>query len=746
MKNVFLPCVLLLGLLTGCTAERPGSDGAPTEGAVRLFLSQESPDTKSDLDDLPSLDDFEVEIYNARALRLYRDTYAQAKEATIKLNAGDFRLVAHHGDTLGAGFNKPYFLAQKEFTVHGFAENGGEPDQVEATARLANVRMKVVQGSNLNTSYKDAYVVVRHAHYTKKQVKFVRNESRYGYIPGGNLYLEVYAQLFTGEWKYYKSEPAEYLPNDNVTFNVDAAGRDGTLTVNITVDRSVETIEVDELIGEKALPAREPYFVFNGDKDGAYAYSCNNGFTKTVNDAILTLSAGASTSISSVLLHTESAFVSLPDVDLVSVSGSDKQSLLNAGLDWMAGSTSNLGYVDFNGLANQMMASGNACSATFTLTLTDGVGQQVKGSFTLDVKPFSATVNIADVNIWAWKMTGITATVADVTEIPSDASLGLQWSTDGNTWSSEKAAVSVSGNTVQFGDISGLSPATAYRFRVVPMHLTERACATANTFTTEAAQQVGNSGFEEYTTLTHDTPYQTMWIKGTFHTDWWQLYNNDAWWAVNSPVTLRNGTTEAPGTKLIPALYNQGCKVYPTVSLISDGAFEGVSVLVATIAIGDYTTEISTTSSSKHRGEIFLGTANNQYESNWSSTYKGHAFASRPAKLRYWHKFTCRKSTPYVMNIKVFAADGSQIASASKSDVTSSVDSWRQVSVPLNYTVLNKKATKIQLEFLSSQNGDEDIEVIKHGNLRTISSTNSGLALYTGNMLYLDNLELLYEE
>ena len=90
MKNYFWPCVLLLGLLTGCTAERPGSDGVPHEGAVRLFLSHESPDTKSNLDDLPSLDDFEVEIYNARALRLYRDTYAQAKEATIKLNAGDF--------------------------------------------------------------------------------------------------------------------------------------------------------------------------------------------------------------------------------------------------------------------------------------------------------------------------------------------------------------------------------------------------------------------------------------------------------------------------------------------------------------------------------------------------------------------------------------------------------------------------------------------------------------------------------
>ena len=524
MKKYFLPCILLISCLAGCTAEGPES-GSGGEGAIRLFLSQEMPQTKSTLEDLPSLDDFEVEIYNAKALRLYRNSYAQAKDATIKLNAGEFRLVAHYGDTLGAGFGKPYFLADQPFTVHGFVENGGQPDQVSATARLANVRIKVLQGNNLRTSYQDAYVVVRHSRYAQKQVKFVQNESRYGYIPGGDLFIEVYAQLFSGQWKYYKSEPAEYLPNDNVTFNVDAAGRDGSLSVNISVDRSVETIEVEELIGEKALPAREPYFVFKGEKDGTFSYSCNAGFTKTVSDAILTLSAGASTSISSVLLHTESAFVSLPDVDLVSVSGSDKQSLLNAGLDWMAGSTSNLGYVDFNGLANQMMASGNACSATFTLTLTDGVGQQVKGSFTLDVKPFSATVNIADVNIWAWKMTGVTATVANEEEIPSDAVLGLQWSKDGTTWSTEKAPVSVSGNTLSFGDVSGLSPATAYRFRVVPMHQTDRACVTAATFTTEAAQQVGNSGFEEYTAQSYTTPVLASWMPlvNDFEVTWWQL-------------------------------------------------------------------------------------------------------------------------------------------------------------------------------------------------------------------------------
>ena len=738
MKNVFLPCVLLLGLLTGCTAERPGSDGAPTEGAVRLFLSQESPDTKSDLDDLPSLDDFEVEIYNARALRLYRDTYAQAKEATIKLNAGDFRLVAHHGDTLGAGFNKPYFLAQKEFTVHGFAENGGEPDQVEATARLANVRMKVVQGSNLTTSYKDAYVVVRHAHYTKKQVKFVRNESRYGYIPGGNLYLEVYAQLFTDEWKYYKSEPAEYLPNDNVTFNVDAAGRDGALTVNISVDRSVETFTVEQPIGEEALPAREPYFVFNGDKDGTYAYSCNNGFTKTVNDAILTLSAGASTRISSVTLHTESAFVNLPDVDLVTVDGANRQALLDAGLDWMAGGASNLGYVDFSGLVNNMIASGTAASATFTLTLTDGVGQQVNGTFSVNVQPFAATVNIPDGNIWAWKMTGITATVTGVDEVPADATLGLQWSTDGSNWSSEKAAVSVSGNTVQFGDIAGLTPATAYRFRVVPMHLTERASATANTFTTEAALQVGNSDFESYTQQTSKTTHYKYYpiTIGTadWTITWWQLYSSvsTAWWGVNSPRTIEDET--------VPQL-NQDMKTYPTVALISSGAYSGKSVMIATIYTSTMAVDNWLGAGTHHNyyGEIFLGTANNSRQENWAKTQDGHAFTSRPSALSFMHRFSPKDGTPFYAEVSVLDGQGNVVGNGVKNDTSSDVSAWTRCTVPINYTVTNRKAATLRISLRSSRDGNEDWS---QTSVTTLSGSHT---IFLGNALYVDNVELLYQ-
>lgn len=728
MRTYCLPPVLLLGLLAGCTAESPGG-ALPEEGAVRLTLSQEAPQTKSTLEELPELDDFEVEIYNARALRLYRDTYAQAKDATIKLNAGEFRLVAHHGDTLGAGFNKPYFLAEETFTVHGFAENDGEPDHVAATARLANVRMQVAFGNNLLSSYKNAYVVVRHSRYSQKQVKFTRDETRCGYMPGGELYLEVYAQLFSDEWKYYKSEPAAYLPNDNVTFSVDAAGRDGALAVNISVDRSVETITVEELIGEAALPARAPYFVYQGDKDGNYSFHCNSGFTKTVNDAILTLSAGASTYIRSVELHTESAFVSLPDVDLVSVSGADKQSLISAGLDWMAGSTSNLGYVDFSGLANQMMASGTASSATFTLSLTDGVGQTVEGTFTLEVQPFSATVNIPDGNIWAWKMSGVTATVEGVEEIPSEVPLGLQWSADGNTWSTEQSAASLSGNTLSFGDVVGLNPATAYCFRVVPMHMADRASVTSGTFTTEAAQQVGNSGFEEYSAQSYTTP--VTWASD-FKVTWWQLYQNagGAWWGVNALRTIESSSV---------ATAYQDYKTYPCVALFNSGSYSGNSVMLATVYMGSSVASEIKHGDTNYPGEIFLGTANNQNKGSWAKTSEGHAFTARPSALSFMHRFN-PNGAAYYAQIQVLDASGNVIGSGEKNDGTAAVDAWTRVTIPVTYTVGDRKAASLRVSIRSSRSGGEGAR--KLSGISTLSGTHK---IYCGNALYVDNVELLYQ-
>ena len=510
---------------------------------------------------------------------------------------------------------------------------------------------------------------------------------------------------------------------------MEAAGRDGSLSVSIAVDRSVETIEVTELIGENALPARAPYFVFDGDKDGTFAYSCNAGLTKIVNDAILTLSAGASTSISSVTMHTESAFVSLPDVDLVSVSGTDKQRLTDAGLDWMAGNTSNLGYVDFNGLVNRMLESGSACSATFTLTLTDGVGQTVEGTIVLDVKPFRASVNIPAGNIWAWKMTDVTATVADVDAIPADVPMGLQWSTDGSSWSTEKAAVSVSGNTLRFGDIAGLTPATAYRFRVVPMHQTDRASVTAGTFTTEAAQQVGNSGFEEITAQSYTTPVA---IVSDFKVTWWQLYGNasNAWWGVNAMRTIEDGRM---------ATGYQDYKTYPCVAVFNSGSYSGNSVMLATVYIGSSVASEVKHGDTNYPGEIFLGTANNKNKGSWAKTSEGHAFSSRPSALSFMHRFN-PNGAAYYAQIQVLDASGNVIGTGEKNDGTAAVDAWTRVNIPVTYTVTDRKAASIRISIRSSKDGGE--EARKLDGISTLSGSHK---IYCGNALYVDNVELLYQ-
>ena len=463
-----------------------------------------------------------------------------------------------------------------------------------------------------------------------------------------------------------------------------------------------------------------------GDKDGVYSYICNNGFVKTVNDAILTLSVGASTQISSVMLHTESAFIELPDVDLVSVNGAQRQNLFSAGLDWMAGSASNLGYVDFSGVLNRMIESASACTATFTLTLTDGVGQKAEGVFTLDVKPFTATVSVPDVNIWAWKMTGVTASVADVDQIPSDVDLGLQWSTDGNNWSSEKAAVSVSGNTLSFGDISGLSPATAYRFRVVPMHMADRASVTPGTFTTEAAQQVGNSGFEEYSQQT----VTDGWLSKRYQY-WWQLYSNasGAWWGVNATQTMEDS---------VPATYAD-YKTYPSVAVFSSSAYSGNSVMLATVYMGNSVASEVLHGDTNYPGEIFLGSANNAFGGSWAKTSEGHAFTSRPAALSFMHRFN-PNGAAYYAQIQVLDASGNVIGSGEKNDATSEVNAWTRVTIPVTYTVSNRKAAQLSISIRSSKSGGEGAR--KLSDVSTLSGTHK---IYCGNALYVDNVELLYQ-
>ena len=292
--------------------------------------------------------EFIVEIFKTDGnVRLYRDTYANTENKAIKLNGGDYRLVASHGDPDGCGFDAPYYMGEEMFTVHAQTH-----EEVHVTAKLANVKIAVEFGENLLIDYPEHYAVVRSD--KDCSLEFSAGEERTGYMPAGNLSLELYAKI-DGEWKYYASEPEEYSPNDFVTFHVDTKEGEGSLSLNIKVDDSVELVEKEVEIPQSMLPKEAPKMTFNGFGDSDVIEVVEAGETPESLKIDIVADAG----IEHCILHINSEYlarIGVPaKIDLVTVEENVAELLKDNGFDWrgvMQGQR--LAYIDLTGVAEKL--------------------------------------------------------------------------------------------------------------------------------------------------------------------------------------------------------------------------------------------------------------------------------------------------------------------------------------------------------------------------------------------------------
>lgn len=197
--------------------------------------------TKAEAEDsLPSIEDFTVEIFKkATGARLYRDTYSNAKDTKIRLNAGDYRLVAFHGDSLKAGFSSAYYQTIVPFSI----EASQRRVNVSGTAKLANVKVAVNYGEMLKTYYsRFCASVITDKENVSDTLGFSQTETRAGFIPAGTLTVNLYAALPGEKMKYYHTT-VDAAPNDFITLNIETNPQQGKLTVGIIIDNSVDTIE-----------------------------------------------------------------------------------------------------------------------------------------------------------------------------------------------------------------------------------------------------------------------------------------------------------------------------------------------------------------------------------------------------------------------------------------------------------------------------------------------------------------------
>lgn len=666
--------------------------------------------------------EFIVEIFKTDGnVRLYRDTYANTENKAIKLNGGDYRLVASHGDPDGCGFDAPYYMGEEMFTVHAQTH-----EEVHVTAKLANVKVAVEFGEHLVLDYPEHYAVVRSD--KDCSLEFSAGEERPGYMPAGNLSLELYAKI-DGEWKYYASEPEEYSPNDFVTFHVDTKEGEGSLSLNIKVDDSVELVEKEVEIPQSMLPKEAPKMTFNGFGDSDVIEVVEAGETPESLKIDIVADAG----IGHCILHINSEYLAgmgvPPKIDLVTVEENVAELLKDNGFDWrgvMQGQR--LAYIDLTGvaekLASEVYDDANPFKAEISFEIEDSNGKKSAESQSVTIAALKPEFSFSAVqtDAWARSIRGMEISYANL----NPAVLKLQYKAAADGEWQDAGLSSDSGSVLSFNNISGLTPETEYQLRAI--YNGNEAAAVQTSLTTEAAAQVGNSGFEEWQTSVFEFTYN-FFGKHEQNVDWyhpWSSEETDIWWAVNSRVAMPSSTSVASA--------NWNWVRFPTVAYTADAADGGNAAVIYSVAVGDWTTNISPGTS--HAGELFIGTADDS--GNHSS--EGHSFGSRPDRLEFMYKYDSNGGETFFVNAELYSEDGTVIATAS-TDSGSASSSWLKFSLPFQYTDTARKAARIYVSFKSTSASEPSVT----GNKVITIADN---AQYTGNfgsMLYLDDLQLVYE-
>lgn len=703
------------------------------QGEVVIRLQQDDRTTATKTTEtLPEVGEFVVEVTETSSDRLfYRKKYSDALDQKILLNQGEHRLFAYYGSPDGIGFNSCYYVADQIFDV--------EPETVqniEATAKLANVKVAVKFGPGLSMDYDEYYAEVVSAGHGR--LTFTKKETRCGYAPVGDLSLVLYVYV-QDKWMCYKAEPVSCNGNDFMTFNVDTERFGDLPAMHVVISNETDEVIKDIKVPAEAAPQAAPSLTVSGFS--------GNRFSTVEADPVkhkgLKADIVAMGGIGSCTLDINSAYLNskgIPSrIDLASADSETKALLESIGiryLDEMSGKR--LSYVDFSGFVNYVAQNipyhpdYQNSLADFSITVTDMKGKSASSEqYTVAIEKSQAELVFNDYDVWATKLMGATLNVTKGD--PSKYLLKCVKASDMlHTSVQTISPMSVSGNKAVFGPITGLSSGTGYRIWAVYNNNTYNN-TFEETFNTENAQQVGNNSFEQHTYEIFN--FSIKWSTSKGSRVWYQLYasgESDPWWAVNSTATL---------DKEFWASYWY-YKCFPTVCVTNDSPYIGSrSVLLASVAIKDDASEIS--SGDAVQGELYIGKADNSSEHANSHISDGHSFGSRPTSMSFYYKFDCHDS-PFAAEIVLYDAEGEEVASGKYTSSSSDVSYWTKAEVPLDYTFTNKKVSKIYIRFVSSSTGSTGSRNIKFNVMNSNGSAMTTENVHAGNVVWLDYVQLHY--
>lgn len=723
--KVFSMHLLLLVLLASSCSRVEETYYEPGEGGIRIDLATELPATRADVTESSlNVDDFKVEILNSKKVIFKRwatfGEYKTQENTAFHMNAGGpYTVRATYGDSLASGWDAWFFMGEQVFEV-----KPQQTAELSVTCRMANVKVAVAYGENLQADYQDYKATVSNS---RGRLVFEKDRAEAGYMPVGALTVDMELTDASGKKWYFRSGEVSAAAGDYITLNLDTKqAPQGSLDLTLSVDYTTNDKTVDVGLTDAFLPAEKPVLSLTGfdAESGQLSFVESND----PGEASVTLTWDPKASpVKSLKLKSESEYFKehgLPaEVDFCSLTSTDRDLLLNAGLLFpeMSGEmTANMVKLEFDGLAPKLEYDDNeaANTHTFTIEATDSKDNVV--TKTVTIVPIQASKSLSEIqpgNVWARRAYLTLNTDGD----PSKLTVQVKENGTELWYTPEGTEYSVSGKTSS-ATVKGLKSNTKYAFRAVYNGF---AAAEAPEMTTEVEQQPENASFEEWSESTvklftnGDKEQQTYYP--------WKTGGNQ-WWDTNNSLTAKSWGTVDPD----PANWfsKQTYKSFPMVSYVSGR--NGFAAQMMLIAVSSSATATTAPSAIVGFGKIFTGV----YEGK-----QGRTFPSRPDILKFWYKYESVNSDNFTVYISMKNGDtvigeGTFTSSESKTE-------WVECAVDITYSRTDLVADTIYIEFVSASDTEKwkyakNIDDIVYGGDKKAD-------VHRGSILTIDDLELIYE-
>lgn len=666
----------------------------------------------------PVADQFQLRITKKETNSiLYNGAY---KSGIIQASTGNYTLEAFCGDNPELAWDTPYYKGTTEAEVLK-----DQTTSVNIPCKVANALLSI-QFSN-----PDKFAQLYNSYNVKVTVgssslNFDNSETKKSayFREGSKVTLTFHATV-----KETRKEVSMVIENDNLpqTF---AAGTHTKLSLTAATPASGTILEVDKVEVEKVTVAQTiPLEWLPKPKVTGFGGSTVLNYTETADapaEAVIGYTASAPVQDVEFTLDFKDAQYSgyNKTYTLSTLTDEERTSLTNIGIKLPElDNTSKEGLLGLSALtANLLTDDGAEVINTVKLKVRannrwsseEGEDYQIKV-----VKP-EFTVSVKPGNVWTKEFTidEIIASSGNAENIKKN--LVYQYSADGgSTWQE-------CSNLIKFDEI----PANK-NYKVKAYY---RNCINSNNIadvTLETPTQIPNSDMESWQAKELG---KTGFFDGSkkFYDFLPYSDNNDIWWTTNNERARDYSVSRVKITSSACVSYTESIKHEGNrAALIYTSGHGGTYASSSILVLPD----------GAFAGSLFIGA----YKWNDGETIStGHAFTSRPQELSFWYKYEPKGSDQFKAYIELRNQDNI-IATGTFIPVEySDADTdFKQAKIQLDYTNIEKEATSIFIQFLSTTKtsfSTSDFDKNKSITFPVMGGWNA----HIGSMLYIDDLHLEY--